>query len=247
MFKVEIKLKETNINLSKGIIELNHPFSKIKGPIFIGRTWKEYLRMFNLNLDDLIDGKVLDCAAGASSFTAEMSNRGHDVRAVDILYNEEADLLCDKCKEHMEVLVEGLASVDSFIWSFFRDLEDLKEQRNQACSEFIMDYKNHKNRYISADLTDLPFEEGTFKMVLCSHLLFIYDHRLDYEFHLKSIQEMLRVSSSELRIYPLVKNRGLKSEFVNHIIKDLPDVQTEIVKVNYEFRKGGNEMLKLTK
>jgi hypothetical protein len=227
MFKVEIKLKETNINLTKGIIELNHPFSKIKGPIFIGRTWKEYLRMFNLNLDDLIDGKVLDCAAGASSF--------------------KADLLCDKCKEHMEVLVEGLASVDSFIWSFFRDLEDLKEQRNQACSEFIMDYKNHKNRYISADLTDLPFEEGTFKMVLCSHLLFIYDHRLDYEFHLKSIQEMLRVSSSELRIYPLVKNRGLKSEFVNHIIKDLPDVQTEIVKVNYEFRKGGNEMLKLTK
>jgi len=203
--------------------------------------------MFNLNSEDLMGGKILDCAAGASSFTAEMSKRGYNVVAVDILYNEEADLLCDKCKEHMEVLVEGLSSVNSFVWSFFQDLEDLKEQRNQSCIEFITDYRNHRKRYISADLTRLPFEDRSFKMVLCSHLLFIYDHRLSYEFHLKSIKEMLRVSSSELRIYPLVKNKGMKSKFVKRIIKDLPDVHAEIVKVDYEFRKGGNEMFKFIK
>jgi SAM-dependent methyltransferase len=244
---VEIKLKETNINLEKKNIELNHHFSKIKGPIFIGRTWREYLKMFNLKSEDLMEGKILDCAAGASSFTAEMSKRGYDVKAVDILYNEEADLLCDKYKEHMKVLVEGLSSVNTFVWSFFQDLEDLQKQRNQACIEFITDYRNHRKRYISADLTRLPFEDRSFKMVLCSHLLFIYDHRLSYEFHLKSIKEMLRVSSSELRIYPLVKNKGLKSKFVKRIIKDLPDVHAEIVKVDYEFRKGGNEMFKLIK
>jgi ubiquinone/menaquinone biosynthesis C-methylase UbiE len=244
---VEFKLNETNIILTKKNIKLNHHFDKIKGPIFIGRTWKEYLKMFNLNSDDMVGGKLLDCAAGASSFTAEMSKRGYDVKAVDILYNEEADVLCDKCYEHMEVLVDGLESVDHFVWSFFSDLDDLKEQRNHACSEFIQDYRNHRKRYIAADLTHLPFEDNSFKMVLCSHLLFIYDHRLDYEFHLKSIKEMLRVSSSELRIYPLVKNRGMKSEFVKRIINDLHDVDADIVKVDYEFRKGGNEMIKIRK
>ncbi len=242
------KLKEININLSTKNTEPKGHFNKIKGPIFIGRTWKEYLKMFNINCDDdLIDRKLLDCAAGASSFTAEMSKRGYNVRAVDIIYDEDADLLCDKCKKHMEVLVEGLDSVDNFVWSFFDDLKDLEKQRNQACIEFIMDYKNHSKHYIAADLTNLPFEDGSFNLVLCSHLLFIYDHRLDYEFHLKAIKEMLRVSSNELRIYPLVKNRGLKSKFVKRIINDLPDIETEIVKVDYEFRKGGNEMIKLIK
>lgn len=203
--------------------------------------------MFNLNSDDLVDGKFLDCAAGASSFTAEMSKRGYDIRAVDILYNEEPNVLCDKCNEHMEILVEGLGSVDHFVWSFFRDLKDLKKQRIHACIEFIEDYKNHRNRYIAADLTALPFEDNNFKIVLCSHLLFIYDHRLDYEFHLKAIKEMVRVSSSELRIYPLVKNNEMKSEFVKRIIDDLPEVDADIVKVDYEFRKGGNEMIKIRK
>ena len=244
---MELKLKKTNISLTKNDNEVYHSFSRIKGPIFIGRTWKEYLKMFNLNLDDMVDGKFLDCAAGASSFTAEMSKKGYNIRAVDILYNEEPNVLCDKCKEHLEILVEGLGSVDHFVWSFFRDLEDLKKQRTQACIEFIEDYSIHKKRYIAGDLTALPFEDNSFKMVLCSHLLFIYDHRLDYDFHLKSIKEMIRVSSSELRIYPLVKNKGMKSEFVKRIINDLHDVNIDIVKVDYEFRKGGNEMIKIRK
>ena len=36
----------------------------------------------------------------------------------------------------------------------------------------------------------------------------------DYNFHLNTIKEMLRVTSNEIRIYPLVKNRGKKSDFV---------------------------------
>ena len=204
--------------------------------------------MFDLSSDELAGGKILDCAAGASSFTAEMTRRGFDVTAVDLLYNEDANVLCDRCREHMEILVEGLGSVDHFVWSFFSDLEDLKLQRNQACREFIHDYLNNKGkRYIAADLTSLPFEDNKFSLVLCSHLLFIYDHRLDYEFHLNSIKEMLRVTSKELKIYPLVKNKGLKSDFVMRIIDDLQDFDVNIVEVDYEFRRGGNEMIVISK
>ena len=70
---------------------------------------------------------------------------------------------------------------------------------------------------------------------------------MDYDFHLNVIREMIRVSSKELRIYPLVKNRGKKSEFVRKIMNDFVDVDVEIVKVDYEFRKGGNEMLRIVK
>ena len=228
--------------------KIKPPWDRIKGPIFIGRTWLEYLKMFDLSSEELAGGKILDCAAGASSFTAEMSKRGFDVTAVDILYNEDPDVLCDKCRYHMKILVEGLGSVDHFVWSFFKDLEDLKDQRNQACREFIIDYRNQMGRkYIAADLTRLPFEDNRFSMVLCSHLLFIYDHRLDYEFHLNSIKEMLRVTSRELRIYPLVKNKGIKSEFIEPIINDLQDFEVNIVKVDYEFRNGGDEMITIRK
>jgi Methyltransferase domain len=220
----------------------------VEGPIFIGRTWTEYIKMFNLVPEDIVEEKILDCAAGASSFTAVMSKKGFDIKAVDIIYKETPDVLSVKCKEHLELLVDGLNSFDHFVWSFFSDVEDLKKQRTKACREFIDDYRKYKGqRYIDSDLTSLPFKDNSFSIVLCSHLLFIYDHRLDYDFHLNAITEMLRVSSNELRIYPLVKNRGKKSEFVKQIMNDLTNFKVEIVKVDYEFRKGGNEMLRIVK
>ena len=38
--------------------------------------------MFNLDKKDIVNGKILDCAAGASSFTAEMSKKGYDITAL---------------------------------------------------------------------------------------------------------------------------------------------------------------------
>jgi len=220
----------------------------VEGPIFIGRSWAEYIRMFNIDLEDIVGESILDCGAGASSFTALMSEKGFDIKAVDIIYNESADILSVKCREHLELLVAGLKSADLFVWDFFKDIGDLKKHRINACRKFIDDYRKYKGcRYVYGDLKCLPFEDNSFSIVLCSHLLFIYDHRLDYDFHLKTIGEMLRVSSNELRIYPLVKNLGKKSVFVKHIMDDFSDFDVEIVKVDYEFRRGGNEMLRIVK
>ncbi len=240
-------MNNRNISGAKNF-HVQNTVKKIEGPIFIGRTWSEYLKMFDLKEDDLVNGRILDCAAGASSFTAEMTKQGYDVVALDILYNEDPDELIDKYRSHMKVLIEGLTSVNNFVWNFFSDVEDLKEKRDDACREFIEDYrKQQSKRYIKADLNNLPFPDNSFSIVLCSHLLFIYDHRLKYTFHLNTIKEMLRVTSKEVRIYPLVKNKGLKSDFVTRIIKDIQDVDIKIVKVDYEFRKGGNEMMRIIK
>lgn len=54
---------------------------KIKEPLFIGRSFAEYLKMFNLNLKNK---NILDCAAGSSSFTANMTQRRYNVKAANV-------------------------------------------------------------------------------------------------------------------------------------------------------------------
>ncbi|WP_414468783.1 class I SAM-dependent methyltransferase [Methanobacterium sp. ACI-7] len=227
---------------------MEHKF-KIKGPIFIGRSYEEYLKMFNLDLQKLRDKKILDCAAGASSFTARMTENGYDAKAADILYDKEPSFLQNRCREHLTVLVEALADLEGhFVWDFFKDLDDLKQHRMNSCIEFYEDYKNNRANYIKADLLNIPFKNNSFSLVLCSHLLFIYDHRLNYDFHINSVKEMLRVTKNEVFVYPLVKHKSIKSEFVKRIEQDLDkNANIMIEKVDYEFRRGGNEMMKLQK
>ena len=54
--------------------------------VFIGRTFDEYMKMFNLSLESLKDKKVLDCPAGACSFTAIARQKGIDSTSADIVY-----------------------------------------------------------------------------------------------------------------------------------------------------------------
>ena len=101
--------------------------SKIKGPIFIGRGWQEYVKMFNLTPSVLKKGKILDCASGAGSFTAKMNQQGYDVTALDIVYDKNSDYLERKCIKHLNILVDALIDIkDHFLWGYFQDLNDLK-------------------------------------------------------------------------------------------------------------------------
>lgn len=138
---------------------------------------------------------------------------------------------------------------EEFVWDFFKDLNDLKNHRLRACNDFINHYKLFKGKkYLKADLTNLPLLENSFDMVLCAHLLFIYDHRLDWEFHRRVVKELIRVANDEVRIYPLVKHKCVKSAFVEKIINEFSyENQINVVKVDYQFRRGGDEMLQIIK
>jgi hypothetical protein len=59
----------------------------LDGVVFIGRTFLEYMRMFNLDTSQL-GLKILDCPSGASSFVAEASSEHQVGTAVgcDLLY-----------------------------------------------------------------------------------------------------------------------------------------------------------------
>jgi SAM-dependent methyltransferase len=222
---------------------------KIVGPIFTGRSWDEYLKMFKLTREELRTRSFLDCAAGASTFTAYLSRQGGKVEAVDLLYDQHPLTLKSKCQEHLEVLVKSLEPIQKeFEWSYFRDLDHLKEHRQGSCQEFCQDYSQNPERYQKGDLAQLPYADSEFDIVLSSHLLFIYDHRLDLEFHLRVLGEMLRVAGEEVRIYPLVKHRKRKSEFLKPVWERMSRVaELELVKVDYQFRRGGDQMLVMKK
>lgn len=80
-----------------------------------------------------------------------------------------------------------------------------------------------------------------------SKLLFLYTNSLSLEFHKQSINEMLRVSR-EVRIFPLLDVNALRLEYVDIIIDFHAKMHfcVEEIKVDYEFQKGGNSMLKIT-
>jgi hypothetical protein len=72
-----------------------------------------------------------------------------------------------------------------------------------------------------------------------------YDEQLDYDFHKAVINELVRIAAKEIRIFPLVNLSGKKSKFADKLMNDeeFNKYKFEIVKVQYEFVKGGNEMM----
>ena len=219
---------------------------------FLGRSYLEYLAMFDLNEEYLRNQKILDCASGASSFTPTLLNNGFDVKAVDILYDSDPEILKDRCVNDFYTLLRVHSDLEHKVdWSFFQSSGEMIKDRVMVYHKFIEDYKKRKGEnYINAKLPILPFDNEQFTLVLCSHLLFLYEDRLNYQFHRESIKEMLRVTSDEVRIYPLVtlRGKGKISSFLNRIIIDLDcTAEFNIIPVEYNFRKGGNYMLKITK
>nr|WP_319373363.1 SAM-dependent methyltransferase [uncultured Methanobacterium sp.] len=215
-----------------------------------GRSYPEYVAMFNLTPSDL-NKSILSCGDGPASFNSSMNQKGKNVVSIDPVYSlsrtEIEKRIDETCKI---VMAQTKNNQDKFEWSGIGSVEELFKIRIESMKEFLSDYEvgKHANRYITAELPFLPFESNEFDLSLSSHFLFLYTENLSLEFHLKSIDEMLRVSK-EVRIFPLLDMNAITSPYVNQVIDGFSrkgyDVET--VRVNYEFQKGGNLMLKIIK
>ena len=85
-----------------------------------------------------------------------------------------------------------------------------------------------------------------FDLVLCSHLLFLYSEQLSLDFHLQSVQELCRVAQ-EVRIFPLLDLARDKSRHIEPVSEHMKRLgyKVDICRVNYEFQRGGNQMMKI--
>ncbi len=206
----------------------------MKSIVFIGRGLPEYRGMFNLDPEEMGDKRILDCAAGVSSFRSEMKRRGVNVVAVDPLYRKAAHEIEEISGQHLERYLE---SHEGFFGDGFADY------RRRVHEMFIRDYREDPDGYVAGELPALPFHDGEFDLVLSSNLLFLYEDRLSYRFHVESIREMLRVGG-EVRIFPVNNvHKRRRSKYLGGVLNELGGYHTEIQRASYRSETGCSEFL----
>jgi hypothetical protein len=213
------------------------------------RSFGEYQAMFMLTDSDL-QGRLMDCPGGASSFTARASALGALVTAVDPVYTLSAPALQDLVKgESDRGSAHTAAGIDRYRWDFYGDIEGHREMRKTSAGIFAGDFEDHPERYVAGSLPDLPFEDRQFDLVLSSHFLFTYADRLDQDFHYDALIELHRICRREVRVFPLLDQSGRSlSGMSRTLLARLArqGVGARVSQVPYEFQRGGNEMLVLS-
>jgi hypothetical protein len=216
-----------------------------------GRSLAEYIQMFDLTADNFRQ-TILDVAGGPASFNVEMTQQGYSVISCDPVYQFSVEEIQTRIKDTYPVIVEKVkAQQDKFVWTTVQSPEEMAETRMMAMRKFLEDFPLgvKQRRYRSDELPSLSFDSQQFDLVLSSHLLFTYSEQLSLEFHIASVLEMCRVAP-EVRIFPLLINMtGERSPFVQPVIEALQSkgYSVEVHRVPYEFQKGGNEMMRITR
>jgi hypothetical protein len=217
----------------------------------IGRTFAEYRHVFDLDPDGLVGETVLDCPAGVGSFVAEATDRGIQAVGADVLYDTPPTLLARRSRHDFHDTVRQVREKrDLFVWNYYEDVAARRARLRDAHERFLRDYETGRSegRYLPARLPHLPFPDDSFPLVLSAHLLFLYADRLSHEFHREALDELCRVSSDEVRVFPLV---GLDTEPYDGLdgtLADLRDAGHEatIESVPFEFQQGATEMLRVS-
>jgi hypothetical protein len=211
-----------------------------------GRSYKEYVKMFDLAPQDL-DGRILDCAAGPASFNAEATQKGYRVTSCDPIYRFTAEEISNRIDETYHTVVTGAkANRDRYVWKEICSPEHMGEARMAAMRRFLADFPPglEKGRYRADQLPSLGFKDGEFDLTLSSHFLFTYSEQFSADFHVTAIEEMCRVAG-EARVFPLLNYDGWPSLLLRPVVDELRarGYRTETQRVPYEFQKGGNRLL----
>lgn len=213
-----------------------------------GRSLEEYRRMFSLSAQEL-ELKIVGCADGPASFNFEMKELGHRIVSCDPLYEHTGTRIEENIQAQYEDRIrDAMEHKDKFVWDRIKSPEEMGRLRMASMKKFLADYEQGKaeGRYLTESLPTLSFEEQEFDLALCSHFLFLYTHALTCEFHLASIKELARVAK-EARIFPILDFDGNQSKYVKEVKQELSKegYLISIEKVDYEFQKGGNMMMRV--
>lgn len=220
--------------------------SQTRELVLWGRSFDEYIAMFALSEEDL-KRRILGVADGPADFNRVATAQGTQVVSIDPIYHLAPEVIDRQIEKSSEIVRRHVEETrDDFVWNRFRTVEDLFAARIGTMRRFLADFPAGlaEQRYQPGGLPKLDFKDHRFDLALCSHFLFLYSKAFDLDFHLRSIGELLRVAT-EVRIFPLLNLIGERSQHLDPVIATLSTegFHAEIRKVDYEFQKGGNEML----
>jgi hypothetical protein len=215
-----------------------------------GRSLDEYTDMFALTRSDR-ETTILGCADGPASFNAELTAAGGRVVSVDPLYAADVEEIRRHIALTAPVVLEQLRrNRDDFVWTRVADPDALGALRQRAMDRFLDDFPSGKTagRYRAERLPALAFRDGAFDLALCSHFLFMYADTIDTDFHCACVGEMLRVAR-EARLFPLTTLGGAPSPHLEPVCRWVRERgwTARRVRVPYEFQRGANEMLVVTR
>jgi|SRR5580765_52313 len=216
--------------------------------VLLGRTLEEYRHYFALDLEKLRGQTILDVASGVSSYCAEACALGLDVTAFDSIYGWTADEIQRRCEPDLDQVTQAIGKLKTYRWDFYQSPERLRGFRERAYRTFLADYRTGRGtRYIPGKLPALPFREGQFDLSLISYLLFVYEDQFDYEFHKRSLLEVLRVTRGETRCYPLVTFEARRCIHLDRLKTDhdLRHFRFEEVRTDFEFLVNSNYYLRV--
>ena len=146
-------------------------------------TLDQYRSMFLLTDDDL-SLKILDYAAGISTFNAQMYTLGHhSVVSVDRAYELTLSDLQQAVKGNVELSEKGRLQSQLF-------LDDFSTARAST-------------RYAADSMPSLPFKDTAFDLALCAD----YSHRPADLSLITMIFELCRIAK-EVRLFPLLDATG---------------------------------------
>jgi hypothetical protein len=221
---------------------------RLDSVVLLGRTLEEYRQFFGLELEQLRGKRVLDVASGVSSFSAEANALGIHTTACDPIYALEADVIEGRCIHDLDLVTARIAGTTTYKWDFYGDPLRLRGFRERAYTGFLRDYRQKPpGRYIPGAFPSLPFETDSHDVALVSYLLFAYQEQFDYDFHKRSILELMRVTREEARLYPVVTFEAVQSTYIPQLAAD-PDLSHLLfdeVPTRFEFLISSNRYLRV--
>jgi SAM-dependent methyltransferase len=213
--------------------------------VFFGRTGSDALQFFDLDLADWRGARILDCPGGPGSLVATARRNGVEALAVDPLYALPSPEIEQRCLEDLDLSLERIGQSDALRADF--DLAAYRRSKLKALEEFLADRLVHPECYQTASLPNLPFDAGSFDLVVCGHLLFSYapladgglfeEDFFDLAWHRTAMLELLRVSRRQVRLYPAhTGSRPTRLHpFVEPLLAQLPEPwSSHLQSTNYD-------------
>jgi hypothetical protein len=215
-----------------------------------GRSFDEYRRMFSLS-DAELTLRILGCADGPASFNAQMFKRGQRVISCDPLYQFTSQQISARIDATYQTVIEQTRkNQDKFVWTQIQSPDELGQIRMAAMNDFLADYEQGKRegRYVTAELPSLPFAQSAFDLALCSHFLFLYSDNFSLAFHQQAVEALCQ-AAEEVRIFPVLTYNAAPSLYVEPLIDSLraAGYTVTLEHVDYEFQRGGNKMMKVSR
>lgn len=226
-----------------------HPDDNIE-ILVSSRSLIEYRSMFALTDEELLSGRILDCAGGAASLVAEVRARGGRAVAIDPIYDRSLDVRLAQAVASRKLMAERLRYLPhQYDIAAHGDAEAYLRAWDAARQRFAADAQRFPADYVGAALPHLPFPDKVFGLALCAYLLFTFTDRFSPPAQLAALRELARVTHGEVRIYPVIDGAGCRCPHLDPLLSTLasgdPPITSRLRPVPHRWQADAHEMLVL--